>query len=236
MSKKLQLGENITLYQGDCLDVMKGMDDNSVDAVITDPPYGIGFEYEGYVDTLSNWFDLMNNAIPQMKRISKMVVMPSCAIKRLGWWYKTHEPEWLIAWYKGSLGHQSRIGFNDWEPHVVWGRPTKPMHDYFQTRCGFTFNGHPCPKPIEWATWLSERCAEVNETIFDPFMGSGTTGVACARTGRKFIGIEIEPKYFEIARQRIEGELSQPYLFEAGARNASKEDDPYLIDIKGKLQ
>lgn len=72
------------------------------------------------------------------------------------------------------------------------------------------FGGHPAPMPYKMAdghvrTWTNEH-----ETILDPFMGSGTTGVACVKLGRKFIGIEIEPKYFDIACKRIEEAHKQP--------------------------
>jgi len=72
--------------------------------------------------------------------------------------------------------------------------------------------GHPCPKPLAWMLWVVEIASLVGETILDPFMGSGTTGVACVQLERKFIGIEIEPKYFDIACRRISNELKQPRL------------------------
>lgn len=203
----------VTLYHGDCLDVLKTLDAGSIDAVVTDPPYGIGFKYNSYEDSESAWYELINAVLPELRRIARVVVMPSCAIKRLPWWYANHEPDWLIAWYKGSPGHVSRIGFNDWEPHVVYGRPKRPMHDYFQTKCGFEDNGHPCPKPVAWAKWLVERCAPLGGTILDPFMGSGTTGVACVQTGRNFIGCEIDKGYFDIATKRIEeAQMQMPLL------------------------
>ena len=62
--------------------------------------------------------------------------------------------------------------------------------------------------------WLVSLASDIRETILDPFMGSGTTGVACIKLGRKFIGIEIEPKYFDIACRRIEEAWNQPRLFE----------------------
>ena len=64
-------------------------------------------------------------------------------------------------------------------------------------------NGHPTPKPVKVTKWLIENTTNEGDTILDPFMGSGTTGVACVQTGRNFIGIEIEPKYYEIAERRI---------------------------------
>ena len=192
-----------TLHLGDCLEVMAGMEAGSVDAIVTDPPYGIGIEYSSHDDSEVLWYELMAKVVPEMKRVAKVVVMPSCAIKRMQWWYANFPPDWVIAWYKGSPGHASMIGFNDWEPHLIWGKPSHPMHDYFQTRCGFDDNGHPCPKPVQWATWLVSRVVQEGCTILDPFMGSGTTGVAAMQTGRKFVGIELDPGYFAIAEQRI---------------------------------
>jgi site-specific DNA-methyltransferase (adenine-specific) len=205
-----QIGD-ATLYLGSCLDVMPAL--SRVDAVVTDPPYGIDFKYESHDDNEPAWFDLINRALPLCRALADFVIMPSCKIQRLDWWYATHKPEWIVAWHKGSPGHASKVGFNDWEPHVCWGRPKRPMHDHFSTQCGFDANGHPCPKPVAYANWLVSRAAATGETILDPFMGSGTTGVACANLGRKFIGIEKEPKYFDIACERIAAAYSQGRLF-----------------------
>jgi hypothetical protein len=74
-------------------------------------------------------------------------------------------------------------------------------------------NEHPCPKPTGWMVWAVDIASRRGETVLDPFMGSGTTGVACANLGRKFIGIEIEPKYFDIACERITNAYRQERLF-----------------------
>lgn len=68
-------------------------------------------------------------------------------------------------------------------------------------------NGHPCPKPIQAWKWLVDKTCLFGGRIFDPYTGSGTTGVACIRTGRKFIGCEIEERYCEIAAKRLEAAL-----------------------------
>lgn len=78
------------------------------------------------------------------------------------------------------------------------------VHDYMPVKTTPANNGHPCPKDVRWGTWLINKFSKTGKTILDPFMGSGTTGVACVQTGRKFIGIEIEPKYFDIAVKRIQ--------------------------------
>lgn len=210
MSEPVRIGD-ATLYLGDCLEILPTL--GQVDAVVTDPPYGIGFKYESYDDTEENWYQLINSCLPILREKARIVIMPHCRMEAMSWWFEYHRPDWIIAWYKGSPGHRASIGFNDWEPHLVWGKPPKPMHDYFQTALVIDNNGHPCVKPVAYAKWLCERAALAGQTILDPFMGSGTTGIACARLGRKFIGIEIEPKYFDIACKRIAREYEQLKLF-----------------------
>ena len=208
----------VTLYLGDCLDVMRGMPDKSVDAIITDPPYGIGLSYASYDDTEKNWYRLMEGFIPEARRVASVAIFPSCAINRLKWIYENFAPDWLISWHKGSPGHASKIGFNDWEALLVYGRRSGVyMHDHFsipnQEKMGKY--GHPCPKPVAWAKWLISRATLEGDTILDPFMGSGTTGVACVQLGRNFIGIEIDPGYYAIAEKRIRQAQQQPPLWGA---------------------
>lgn len=74
-------------------------------------------------------------------------------------------------------------------------------------------NGHPCPKPLEWINWLLDLGSLQNEYVLDPFLGSGTTAIACERLNRRWIGIEIEEKYCKMAAKRIENERKQRKLF-----------------------
>jgi len=204
---------NAELWRGDCLEILPTL--GKVDAVITDPPYGIDFSYETYNDTPENWFALMDSFVPICKEMAAFFVMPCCKQTLLGWWFNNHNPHWIMAWYKGSPGHRAHVGFNDWEPHLVWGKPPKQIHDYFQTPLVIeAWNGHPCPKPVAYAEWLVSRGALQGGTVADPFMGSGTTGVACMNLGRKFIGIEINERYFQIACERIENSQRQVRMFE----------------------
>jgi DNA modification methylase len=96
---KVEIGD-ATLYLGDCRDILPTLP--QVDAVVTDPPYGIDFEYESYDDTIENWQNLMTAVVPMARSIAKFVVMPCCAIGRLGWWYQHMPPDWLIAWYQAG--------------------------------------------------------------------------------------------------------------------------------------
>ena len=208
----MKLDEMINqVIQGDCLEVMKQIPDKSIDLVVTDPPYGVDLQYETYQDTEENWFKLMDKFIPEARRIANMVIFPSCQIKRLDWYYKNHKPDWLIAWYKGSPGHVSYVGFNSWEPHLVYGKNKGiMMHDYFQATNNEKMNGrwqHPCPKPIKWANWLIGKSTKEDMIILDPFAGSGTTLVVAKQLKRRYIGIEIEPKYVEIAKQRLKQDI-----------------------------
>ncbi len=193
--------DGIVIYHGDCRDILP---DLSADAIVTDPPYGIDFGYASHDDNREDWHKLMADVVPLMVKAARFVVMPSGGIDRMWWWYANYRPDWVIAWYKGSPGHLSKIGFNAWESHIVWGRPYRQMHDYFQTPCGFDDNGHPCPKPEPWALWLVERAVPPGGgVVIDPFMGSGTTLVAAKRLGRRAIGIEREQKYCDIAIKRL---------------------------------
>ena len=192
-----------TIYCGDCREILPGLADKSIDLVLSDPPYGVGMCYDVYDDTEENWFELMSWAIPQMRRVGKMVIIPSCQIKRLDWFYANHKPDWLICWYKGSVGCAAFTGFNDWEPLVVYGKNNTTMHDYFHASPEPQTNGHPCQKPQLWSKWLIARATNNNgDIVLDPFMGSGTTIITARQLNRKCIGIELSEKYCEIAAKR----------------------------------
>ena len=202
-----------TLKQGDCLELLKGLPDNSIDAVITDPPYGVNLEYNTYIDSEENWLDLMNKAIPEMRRIANFVIFPIGKTSRLDWYVLNHKPDWYVIWYKGASPTRCPIGFNYYELHIVYSNLIGKIHypDYFKAISGQVDIGvdHPCVKPIKYSLKLVEQYSKKGMTILDPFMGSGTTGVAALRLGRNFIGYEIDPDYFKIAKKRIENESKQ---------------------------
>ena len=205
------------VYCEDSLEAMKTFPDKYFDLCLTDPPYGVGLKYNGYNDTRDNWIDLMNKFIPLAKRVSKMLIMPSCRIAELPWIYANHSPDWLISWYKGSPGHRSFIGFNDWEPHLVYGKTSSQMqmHDFFQSRLDEQKGNydHPCPKPLHWAKWLISRALPCGGRVLDAFGGSMTTVIACMQMGFDYMAFEIDQDYFKAAKKRIENELSQTDLF-----------------------
>ena len=201
-----------TLYLGDCLEILPTL--GKVDAVVTDPPYGIGkdgqtestgahggrkgYEFMGWDSTRPPQaaFDLMLNAA------SKHVIWG-------GKYFADMLPptgKWLV-WDKGQ-----RINQSDGE--LAWTNEAGALRICTMNRVELMLDGaeHPTQKPVRLITWCIDQI-KATGTILDPFMGSGTTGVACMNLGRKFIGIEIEPKYFDIACRRIEDAQRQSRLF-----------------------
>jgi len=188
---------NIDLRLGDCLEIMKQIPDKSVDAVITDPPYGIDFLGNDWDKFIPDW-------TREAKRISNIIVFTTAPTTL--WSYP--QPDWVACWHrKHASSHSSNGGINLWSPVVIYGKIKIPA-DFYATHFGTYWREHkviehPCPKPIELYKWMCGWASLDGDTILDPFMGSGTTGVACVQTGRNFIGIEIDPGYFEIAQKRI---------------------------------
>lgn len=205
-----------TLYLGDCLEILPTL--GPVDAVVTDPVWP-----NCPVDLLpggENPYKLFADAwaiMPQTKRAivvmrhdsdPRFLVPVKLAYTRAVWL------PYVMPGYIGRMLGGDEIGYCFGDPipsrpgqRVIPGR-AKPV----QPR-GRKANGHPCSRAVEHFRFLVRWWSETGEIILDPFMGSGTTGVACADLGRRFIGIEIEPKYFDIACKRIEQAYAQPRLF-----------------------
>ena len=209
-----------TLYLGDCMDILPTLD--KVDAVVTDPPYGIGFPYYGYEDTRNELRRLIAHLFDNRGIAERFVILPGVT--------QIHEyppPEWTgcITW--NTTGSFGKYGYTQWMPVLLYGKDLDGFGRVNGTKKTDTFSisggagvgfqrtkeekQHTCPKPENIMRWCVNRFSA--GAVIDPFMGSGTTGVACANLGRKFIGIEKEPKYFDIACQRIEAAYAQGRLF-----------------------
>ena len=217
MPTKVIIGD-AELWLGDCLHVLYAL--RPIDATITDPPYGvnltakqnkwvvnIGTGYESYEDTPENVTEICVEAIKRCIEISdRVIVTPGT---RNMWSYP--KPDDVGTIFNRCGAGRGPWGFNGNNPILYYGkcpylahgmgsRPNswdQPVNDYAEKL------DHPCPKPMGMMNWLVERGSLAGETVLDPFMGTGTTGMACVTLGRKFIGIEIEPKYFDIACKRI---------------------------------
>lgn len=205
----------------DCLEVLKSMPDKSVDLVLTDPPYGLGFSYLGYEDTRDNLKRLIAEFLPlALQKATRTAVL--CGITQIGLY---PQADWCgcITWETtGSYGH---FGYTQWMPILLYGKDLSGFgrvngvlkSDRIHLNGGFRRSplelSHPCPKPLKIMEEVIERYCEAGGTVLDPFAGSGTTCVAAKILGRKYIGIEISPVYAEIARKRVEQAQYEERLF-----------------------
>jgi DNA modification methylase len=201
-----------TLYLGDCMDILPTLD--KVDAVITDPPYGIN--KDGQVRTTGGnggrkAYEFLGwDGERPSKEVFNAIL--SKANKHCLWggnYFADLLPptmRWLV-WDKGQ-----RINQSDGE--LAWTSLQSALRICTMNRVELMQDGaqHPTQKPVRLMAWTIKQMGPC-QTILDPFMGSGTTGVAAIQMGRKFIGIEREPKYFEIACKRIKQAVAQGQLF-----------------------
>ena len=227
------------LMQGDCLERMKEMTDNSVDCVVTSPPYNLNkrssgggsskMSYEGwYFDEMPepNYQEWQRDIVRECLRVSKGSVFYNHRV-RYAWHsrnkYRTqskiyHPMQWLyefpiwaeIIWDRGgTTGHgNGRVRMADERIYQI-GKPKCHNLQELSTvwRISPSKNiGHVCTFPIEIPSRCIEMATNLGDTVLDPFMGSGTTGVAAQRLGRNFIGIELDEEYYDIANERITAE------------------------------
>jgi DNA modification methylase len=209
---------SVQLLLGDCLELMRDLPDGSVDAVVTDPPYEVGFaDWDTFI---GGWLEAALMTAPLL------AFTPGIANIQ-----KYPQPTWVLCWAKpGSTRRNGTGGFNHWEPVFVYGKRRIWVDYKWLPDCvnhAPPDIGHPCPKPVSLISWLVEILSDVGATILDPFMGSGTTGVACVQTGRNFIGMEIDPTYFAIAERRIREAQMQPRL---PMETEQKAEQPSLLD------
>ena len=212
--KTLSQNPKIEIWNDDCLNVLKKMPDKSVDLILTDPPYNVDFQYKEYKDKRPDYKKWCREWFQEIQRVSKNQCI-SVGIVNVTMWTKIKEPHWIICWWKPAAMGRSPFGFCNWEPILFWGKPKKNQGcDVIRAtiKPDKSLEGHPCPKPLDWGLKLVELLTNEGDTILDPFMGSGTTGVACANLNRNFIGIEISEKYCQIAEERIMRVLNQQKL------------------------
>lgn len=215
--EKIEIG-NAILYRGDCREVLPTLP--KVDAVITDPPFGVGFKYESHDDNSEEYPALMREWI---SKVQAEVFFVWQGMPMADKWHQWFPPGFrLLASCKNFTQYRPIEVQFGWDPIIYW-RHSKGEKGQAGVRDWHIANtasyitgekfGHPCPRPLDAVEWVCNLGTEKEQTVLDPFMGSGTTGVACMNLGRKFIGIEIEPKYFDIACRRIEDAQRQKRLF-----------------------
>jgi site-specific DNA-methyltransferase (adenine-specific) len=200
--------KNFKLHMGNCIDFLKKIPDQSIDNIFADPPYGNETNYKSYKDTRDNLEKLINSFMPEAKRVAKRIII-TCGVKNI---YLYPEYDWSLCWVNMAGVGSSSWGFCCWQPILVYGKDPylsnglgRKPDTYIQKQNKNDRDvDHPCPKPENVMRWIIDRTTIKNETILDPFMGSGSTGIACAKLDRDFIGCEIDPYYFEIAKKQIE--------------------------------
>lgn len=219
-----------TLYLGDCREVLPTL--GRVDCVVTDPPYGIkaardrNSQKHGWTDFhIGGWDDA--RPPPELLRAIVAAAPDECVLWGGNYFTDVCAPgtKWLI-WDKG----QSEFSLADAE--LAWCSWKGAIRRIHYSRSAALQDGkvHQTQKPVAVMEWCVEQLPSRTGTILDPFMGSGTTGVACARLGRRFIGVEIEEKYFSIACKRIEEAQRQADLF---VRPAAREPATVTLLLPG---
>ena len=209
----------VTLYCGDCLEVLPTLEAKSVDAVVTDPPYGVkaGRQSFGKWRTSRMEAESWDDAAVD---VSPVVAMGLPTIVWGGNYFHLAPSRCWLVWHKGS----GFAGRDFAECEMAWTNlDANARHMTYDPLANGDYKNkkHPTQKPVPVMTWSVSHVE--GETILDPFMGSGTTGVACVRLGRRFIGIELEPKYFEIAKRRIQDELRRVAFLEPPKRERQKQ-------------
>ncbi len=213
----------MTLHLGDCLEYMRTLPDKSVDAVITDPPYGVAWKSNwkgGNFAEIANdkspfidWIDLIDCKF--LYCFAKWTTM-QVYIDKIKSNYKVKD---VLIWDKKAHGAGDLSSYAPTYEMIIYATKNKDKLKFkkrkqniiHQWRVDGGATGistknvlcHPAQKPVELITSIIEDCTSEGDTILDPFMGSGTTGVACVQTGRNFIGCEISEEYFKIAERRI---------------------------------
>ena len=210
----------VNLLHGDCLELMKDIPDESIDMILTDPPYGMNYQSgrrkvmhdKIHGDSGLDWLDDFVNEIYRVSKPNtahyvfcsfhhidkcKRAIEKKFKVKNILTWVKNNtsmgdlkgdfapKTEFIIFFHKGR-----RLINGTRDPNVLEFKRTQNKL-------------HPTQKPVDMTEYLIGKFSDEGDLILDPFMGSGTTGVACLNTNRSFIGMELDEKYFKLAEERI---------------------------------
>lgn len=197
---------NATLWLGDCREVLPSIP--RVDLILTDPPYGLGKRMQGgtwgakeHNDGFLKW-DL---EAPH-ETVGALIAMDVPSVIWGGNYFSVPPSRCWLLWNKINAVPTMA------DMEMAWTNYDKPAKR-LDLPVGRVEFGHPTQKPLALIEWCLDLAPKNTTVVLDPFMGSGTTGVACANMGKTFYGIEREPKYFDIACKRIEAAHAQGRLF-----------------------
>lgn len=217
MSGRVETIGDCTLLLGDCREILPTL--GKVDAVVTDPPYGLGERLHG--GTKGEWSQHFETA-PAWDRetVSAALIARLTEGAAIIWGGNYYDLPPVRGWLSWDKMQEHSSGHFE----MAWTNIDIPTRTFRYARAQLASEGkeHPTQKPLPLMQWCLGFLPDA-ETILDPFMGSGTTGVACVNLGRRFIGIEIEPRYFDIAVRRIEEAYRQPRLFAEPKPKATQE-------------
>ena len=196
---------NARLALGDCRDILPTL--GKVDAVVTDPPYGIGFGAK-HTKWSANRGVVLGEWDSEIPDVSELLELSDNIIIWGGERFGLPVRRCWLTWVKPDAAPTFA------STEFAWTSWDKPARHFMQSISSVNAErvGHPTQKPVRLMKWCMGFLPDA-QTILDPFMGSGTTGVAAVQMGRKFIGIEREEKYFDIACKRIEEAQRQGDMF-----------------------
>jgi site-specific DNA-methyltransferase (adenine-specific) len=221
--------DGITIYHGDCREILPLLPVQQggaryispVGAVVTDPPYGLGFPYLSYVDDRDSLRSLIGDVWPLLTSLTDRIFV-LCGPTQIALY---PEPSWVAAVTWDTTGSFGRYGYSQWTPVLCYGPDLAGFGNVngeikgdvlrISGGAGVGFQRsddervHTCPKPVNVMRKTLRRFVAAGASVLDPFMGSGTTLVAAQALGHKAIGVDIEERYCEIAARR----LSQAVLF-----------------------
>ena len=224
----MELTENINLLQGDCIDLLPKIPDGSINSIIPDPPYFLGMTHNGQkgcFNDLAICKPFYQKLFTEYKRVLKPdgCVYFFCDWRSYAFYYPLFDSVLgarnMLVWDKQSgagnfYTYQHELVIFTTKRNAFNVKETKNIITgirSFSTGAKKT-NGekvHPTQKPIELIEKFILDSTDAGDTVLDSFAGSGTTGVACINTDRKFIGMELDDQYFNIAKQRIEKALTE---------------------------
>lgn len=219
-AKRVEVIGQCELYLGDCMEVMPTLE--RVDAVVTDPPYGLGKKMQGGtwgakdemsgflqwdLEAKQEWIDeILKKSVPTIIWGGNYFDVPSARC-------------WLL-WSKiNAVPTMS-------DAEMAWTNLDKPTKR-FDAPVGRVEFGHPTSKPLPLMQWCLTHIPKAQK-ILDPFTGSGTTGVACVKSGRSFVGIELNEEYFETACDRIRKAYAQPDFFVSAPKPEEPKQEAFL--------
>jgi site-specific DNA-methyltransferase (adenine-specific) len=200
----------IDLRFGDCLSIMRSLPDGFASAIITDPPYGT---------KKAAWdHSIDRDVFSECLRVSNGYCLFFYSNTRLwhilGLLHDLGRDTWVIPWFKpNAMGFERRFA-PQWVPIVCAYRGNLPFwgKDLISVPIIPQDVDHPTPKPVKVVEWLIEKATKPGDLVVDPFLGSGTTAIACLNTGRRCFGIENHAPYFATAQRRLASHT--PTLFE----------------------